>query len=159
MRAKVTAAQIRNLPLQPGTGSAHGDLRLVGFLDRPFRTFEITQPRFGRRKPLGGASEQLDAQIILKLGDLSWRRLVGRREAAGPLPRKIRSRRLEPCTPQWQMTGFTVQEPSLGPKWIDLLKEVAPQLTRIAVFPLVRRCRGQVWGESSTGSSPRTGRG
>jgi putative ABC transport system substrate-binding protein len=32
------------------------------------------------------------------------------------------------------MTGFTVQEPSLGPKWISLLKEVAPQLTRIAVF-------------------------
>ena len=62
-------------------------------------------------------------------------------------------------TPNGNMTGFTVQEPSLGPKWIDLLKEVAPQLTRIAVFPLVRRCRGQVWGESSTGSSPRTGRG
>lgn len=36
--------------------------------------------------------------------------------------------------PNSNMTGFTVQEPSLGPKWISLLKEVAPQLTRVAVF-------------------------
>jgi putative ABC transport system substrate-binding protein len=36
--------------------------------------------------------------------------------------------------PNGNMTGFTVQEPSLGPKWISLLKEVAPQLARIAVF-------------------------
>jgi putative ABC transport system substrate-binding protein len=36
--------------------------------------------------------------------------------------------------PTGNMTGFTVQEPSLGPKCISLLKEVAPQLTRIAVL-------------------------
>jgi putative tryptophan/tyrosine transport system substrate-binding protein len=36
--------------------------------------------------------------------------------------------------PSGNMTGFTVQEPSLGPKWIDLLKELAPQLTRIVVL-------------------------
>jgi putative ABC transport system substrate-binding protein len=37
-------------------------------------------------------------------------------------------------TPNGNMTGFTVQEPRLGPKWIALLKDVAPTLTRIAVF-------------------------
>ncbi len=36
--------------------------------------------------------------------------------------------------PNGNMTGFTVQEPSLGPKWLGLLKEVAPRLTRSAVF-------------------------
>jgi putative tryptophan/tyrosine transport system substrate-binding protein len=36
--------------------------------------------------------------------------------------------------PSGNMTGFTVQEPSLGPKWIGLLKELVPQLTRIAVL-------------------------
>jgi putative ABC transport system substrate-binding protein len=40
--------------------------------------------------------------------------------------------------PNGNMTGFTVQEPSLGPKWISLLKEVAPQLTRIAVFSILK---------------------
>jgi putative ABC transport system substrate-binding protein len=36
--------------------------------------------------------------------------------------------------PSGNMTGFTVQEPSLGPKWIGLLKELTPQLKRIAVL-------------------------
>jgi putative tryptophan/tyrosine transport system substrate-binding protein len=36
--------------------------------------------------------------------------------------------------PTGNMTGFTVQEPSLGPKSIGLLKELAPQLSRIAVL-------------------------
>jgi hypothetical protein len=45
-------------------------------------------------------------------------------------------------TPNGNMTRFTVQEPSLGPKWIALLKEVAPTLTRIAVFFLILKTRG-----------------
>jgi len=36
--------------------------------------------------------------------------------------------------PSGNVTGFTVQEPSIGPKSIGLLKELAPQLSRIAVL-------------------------
>jgi putative ABC transport system substrate-binding protein len=36
--------------------------------------------------------------------------------------------------PGGNMTGFTVLEPTVGPKWIELLKAIAPQVTRVAVF-------------------------
>jgi putative ABC transport system substrate-binding protein len=34
--------------------------------------------------------------------------------------------------PSGNMTGFSNLEPTLGAKWLDLLKQVAPQVTRIA---------------------------
>jgi putative ABC transport system substrate-binding protein len=36
--------------------------------------------------------------------------------------------------PGGNMTGFTVMEPSLGAKLLELLKEIAPRLTRVAVL-------------------------
>jgi putative ABC transport system substrate-binding protein len=36
--------------------------------------------------------------------------------------------------PDRNMTGFTGFEPSVGAKWLELLKEMAPQVTRIAVI-------------------------
>jgi putative ABC transport system substrate-binding protein len=36
--------------------------------------------------------------------------------------------------PGGNMTGFSVVEPTLGPKWLELLKEIAPRVTRIAVL-------------------------
>jgi putative ABC transport system substrate-binding protein len=36
--------------------------------------------------------------------------------------------------PGRNMTGFTGLEPSVGAKWLELLKEMAPQVTRIAVI-------------------------
>jgi putative ABC transport system substrate-binding protein len=34
--------------------------------------------------------------------------------------------------PGGNMTGFSTLEPSLGPKWLELLKEIAPRLARVA---------------------------
>jgi putative ABC transport system substrate-binding protein len=34
--------------------------------------------------------------------------------------------------PGGNITGFSNLEPSLGPKWLDLLKEIAPRVTRVA---------------------------
>ncbi|MBR1157460.1 MULTISPECIES: ABC transporter substrate-binding protein [unclassified Bradyrhizobium] len=36
--------------------------------------------------------------------------------------------------PGGNMTGFSILEPSLGPKWIEILKEIAPQVKRVAVL-------------------------
>ncbi len=36
--------------------------------------------------------------------------------------------------PGRNMTGFTGLEPSVGAKWLELLKEIAPQVTRISVI-------------------------
>jgi ABC-type uncharacterized transport system substrate-binding protein len=36
--------------------------------------------------------------------------------------------------PGGNMTGFSVVEPTLGPKWLELLKEIAPRVTRVAVL-------------------------
>ncbi|MGB8400924.1 ABC transporter substrate-binding protein [Bradyrhizobium sp.] len=36
--------------------------------------------------------------------------------------------------PGANMTGFSTVEPSLGPKWLELLKEIAPHVTRVAVL-------------------------
>ena len=36
--------------------------------------------------------------------------------------------------PGGNITGFSVEEPSLGGKWLELLKEVAPQLTHVSVM-------------------------
>jgi len=36
--------------------------------------------------------------------------------------------------PGGNMTGFTVLETTVGPKWVELLKEIAPQITRVAVL-------------------------
>jgi len=36
--------------------------------------------------------------------------------------------------PGGNLTGFTVQEPSLGPKMLELLKEIAPRVRRVAVM-------------------------
>ena len=36
--------------------------------------------------------------------------------------------------PGGNITGFTAEEPSFGPKWLQLLKEIAPTLRRVAVI-------------------------
>jgi putative ABC transport system substrate-binding protein len=36
--------------------------------------------------------------------------------------------------PGGNLTGFTVLEPSIGPKWLQLLKEIAPQAQRVSVL-------------------------
>jgi len=36
--------------------------------------------------------------------------------------------------PGGNMTGFSFLEPSLGAKWLELLKEIAPRITRIAII-------------------------
>ena len=36
--------------------------------------------------------------------------------------------------PGGNMTGFTNMGPTVGPKWLDLLKEMAPRVTRVAVL-------------------------
>ena len=36
--------------------------------------------------------------------------------------------------PGGNLTGFTMYEFSIGGKWVDLLKEIAPGLTRVAVM-------------------------
>jgi putative ABC transport system substrate-binding protein len=36
--------------------------------------------------------------------------------------------------PGGNLTGFTVQEPSLGPKMLELLKEIAPRVNRVAML-------------------------
>jgi putative ABC transport system substrate-binding protein len=36
--------------------------------------------------------------------------------------------------PGGNMTGFSNLEPTVGPKWLEMLKEIAPHLTRVAVM-------------------------
>jgi putative ABC transport system substrate-binding protein len=36
--------------------------------------------------------------------------------------------------PAGNMTGFTVDDPAMGGKWVELLREIAPKTTRIALF-------------------------
>jgi putative tryptophan/tyrosine transport system substrate-binding protein len=36
--------------------------------------------------------------------------------------------------PGGNVTGFTAEEPSFGPKWLELLKEIAPSVRRVAVL-------------------------
>ena len=39
--------------------------------------------------------------------------------------------------PGGNATGFVVTEGSLGGKWLELLKEIAPRITRVAAFKLI----------------------
>jgi putative tryptophan/tyrosine transport system substrate-binding protein len=34
--------------------------------------------------------------------------------------------------PGGNATGFTIMEPTMGGKWLELLKEIAPQVRRVA---------------------------
>jgi putative ABC transport system substrate-binding protein len=36
--------------------------------------------------------------------------------------------------PGGNMTGFTHLEPTLGAKWLELLKEIAPRVSRVALM-------------------------
>ena len=36
------------------------------------------------------------------------------------------------ASPGSNATGFTIMEPSMGGKWLELLKEIAPQVRRVA---------------------------
>jgi putative ABC transport system substrate-binding protein len=40
--------------------------------------------------------------------------------------------------PGGNATGFTIMEPTMGGKWLELLKEIAPQVRRVA-FYLIRQ--------------------
>jgi putative ABC transport system substrate-binding protein len=46
--------------------------------------------------------------------------------------------------PGRNMTGFTGLEPSVGAKWLELLKEIAPRVTRVAVIFNSRTAPGAV---------------
>jgi ABC-type uncharacterized transport system substrate-binding protein len=48
--------------------------------------------------------------------------------------------------PGGNLTGFTNYVPSMGGKWLELLKEVAPQLTRTAALFNPKTHTGQYWG-------------
>ena len=45
--------------------------------------------------------------------------------------------------PGGNSTGFTLFEYSLSGKWLELFKEIAPNLTRIAILRDLRRCMGR----------------
>ena len=45
--------------------------------------------------------------------------------------------------PGGNSTGFTLFEYSLSGKWLELFKEIAPNLTRIAILRNSRRCMGR----------------
>jgi putative tryptophan/tyrosine transport system substrate-binding protein len=36
--------------------------------------------------------------------------------------------------PSGNMTGFTIDDPAMGGKWVELLREIAPKTTRVALF-------------------------
>ncbi|MGC1236637.1 MAG: ABC transporter substrate-binding protein [Xanthobacteraceae bacterium] len=36
--------------------------------------------------------------------------------------------------PSGNMTGFTIDDPAIGEKWVELLREIAPKTTRVALF-------------------------
>jgi putative ABC transport system substrate-binding protein len=48
--------------------------------------------------------------------------------------------------PGGNLTGFTNYVPSMGGKWLELLKEIAPRLTRTAALFNPRTHTGQFWG-------------
>jgi putative ABC transport system substrate-binding protein len=47
--------------------------------------------------------------------------------------------------PRGNLTGFTNYVPSMGGKWLELLKEVAPQLARVAALFNPKTHTGQYW--------------
>ena len=48
--------------------------------------------------------------------------------------------------PGGNLTGFTNYVPSMGGKWLELLKEVAPGLARTAALFNPKTHTGQYWG-------------
>jgi hypothetical protein len=63
--------------LQPGAGTACGELSFVSLLDRALGAFEIAKPGFGRRESARRARQQLDPEIGFQLSDrLRNRRLI-----------------------------------------------------------------------------------
>jgi putative ABC transport system substrate-binding protein len=61
--------------------------------------------------------------------------------------------------PGGNATGFTVMEPTMGGKWLELLKEIEPRVTRVAIVfnpntaPLCRVIF-PVGGQTRTAESP-----
>jgi putative tryptophan/tyrosine transport system substrate-binding protein len=47
--------------------------------------------------------------------------------------------------PGGQLTGFTNFEPSMGGKWLEILREIAPRATRVAAVFNPRTHTGQYW--------------
>src|SRR5262249_31063226 len=70
-----------------------------------------------RERALG---RQHDAQERAVIGD--GEALIGRRRIHWTATRL--------CTP----TGFALYEPSMGGKWLELLKQIAPGVTRVALL-------------------------
>jgi putative tryptophan/tyrosine transport system substrate-binding protein len=58
--------------------------------------------------------------------------------------------------PNGNMTGFTNFEPTMGSKWLQLLKEVAPRLTRAAAIFNPETHSGQYW-QSIEAAAPSLG--
>jgi putative ABC transport system substrate-binding protein len=54
--------------------------------------------------------------------------------------------------PGGNLTGFTASEPSFGGKWLELLKEVAPNVRRVAVLS-----RNPFWGKNIGAQAERFG--
>jgi putative tryptophan/tyrosine transport system substrate-binding protein len=62
-------------------------------------------------------------------------------------------------SPGGNVTGFTNLEPSLGGKWVELLKEAVPSLTRVAALfsPRTAAGRGSYYGKTFAAAASRFG--
>jgi putative tryptophan/tyrosine transport system substrate-binding protein len=117
-----------------------------------------------RLKALGWETNRnIEIAIYWGVGDIEWARSRGR-EILSKMPNVVLAngdtaiRALQPAStnvpvifigasdpvaqgyikslahPGGNMTGFTVLETTVGPKWVGLLKEIAPQVTRVGVL-------------------------
>ena len=55
--------------------------------------------------------------------------------------------------PGGNMTGFANFEPGIGSKWLELLKEVAPQVTRVAVLIAGTAVNHELWKSAQTAAA------
>jgi putative ABC transport system substrate-binding protein len=59
--------------------------------------------------------------------------------------------------PGGNITGFSVLQPSLGPKWMELLKEIAPSVRRVAVLMNTDNSGSTVMVRSISDAAPKLG--
>jgi putative tryptophan/tyrosine transport system substrate-binding protein len=59
--------------------------------------------------------------------------------------------------PGGNVTGFAISEAPLAGKWLELLKEIAPQLTRVLVLEYADAPSQQLWAQTITAAAPSFG--
>ena len=59
--------------------------------------------------------------------------------------------------PGGNVTGFSISEAPLAGKWLELLKEIAPQLTRVLVLPHADASSQQLWAQAVAAAAPALG--